>query len=213
MPKSHFETHSRSSPETRLSSRAARSYITPSLHYSFNCATGKLSISALAAGSPANRLGVRLKDPSKTGWLKSAATLSSGIALFDINESGRYSVESVQASGYFQSYLGPFTLQLCLAAPLENETAQHGQNTTVAQEQNLTQPSGTACTLFGVDDCPQECAICPPCAECSSISCQSEEFCASIGFNRSWHESVKPKEPQKPLQEGNETATEPAALP
>jgi len=49
------------------------------------------------------------------------------------------------------------------------------------------------CTSFGVDKCPEQCVICPPCEVCSSISCQTEEFCNGIGFNRSWWKSVSPK--------------------
>lgn len=48
------------------------------------------------------------------------------------------------------------------------------------------------CSSFSYSDCPSECAICPPCEVCSSISCRSEQFCNSIGFNRSWWENVRP---------------------
>ena len=46
------------------------------------------------------------------------------------------------------------------------------------------------CTLYQVDNCPENCVICPPCYVCSSISCQTEEFCESLGFNRSWSETI-----------------------
>ncbi|MCI0503136.1 DUF333 domain-containing protein [Candidatus Micrarchaeota archaeon] len=50
------------------------------------------------------------------------------------------------------------------------------------------------CTNFGVDTCPADCVVCPPCEVCSSISCQSEEFCESIGFGRDWYNTtVNPK--------------------
>ncbi len=31
-------------------------------------------------------------------------------------------------------------------------------------------------------ECPADCTICPPCEGCSSLTCQTEEFCSSIGF-------------------------------
>ncbi|MCX6776958.1 MAG: serpin family protein [Candidatus Micrarchaeota archaeon] len=48
-------------------------------------------------------------------------------------------------------------------------------------------PNVTNCQNYSVDKCPSQCVVCPPCAVCSSISCQSEEFCKVIGFNRSWY--------------------------
>ncbi|MDD3102213.1 MAG: DUF333 domain-containing protein [Patescibacteria group bacterium] len=47
------------------------------------------------------------------------------------------------------------------------------------------------CTDYSVENCPTDCVVCPPCAECSSISCQSKEFCKNIGFDSSWYESIK----------------------
>ncbi|GEM_PF-7031483 len=47
------------------------------------------------------------------------------------------------------------------------------------------------CTDYGAEDCPAACVVCPPCPECSSISCQSEEFCAQKGIDRSWYEGIK----------------------
>lgn len=47
------------------------------------------------------------------------------------------------------------------------------------------------CNSFSVTECPNSCVVCPPCEVCSSISCQSEEFCESIGFNRSWYDAIK----------------------
>ena len=49
------------------------------------------------------------------------------------------------------------------------------------------------CNSYQVDKCPGECVVCPPCAYCSSISCQTGEYCQSIGFNRSWYERVRPR--------------------
>lgn len=51
--------------------------------------------------------------------------------------------------------------------------------------------SATACTSYSPDACPENCVVCPPCPECSSISCQSEEFCAGVGIDRTWYEKIK----------------------
>lgn len=67
-------------------------------------------------------------------------------------------------------------------------------------------PNMTNCQNYSVDKCPSQCVVCPPCAACSSISCQSEEFCNSIGFNRSWYnETANPncKCPQGYIQKGD----------
>ncbi|MBU0461847.1 MAG: hypothetical protein KJ574_04650 [Nanoarchaeota archaeon] len=44
------------------------------------------------------------------------------------------------------------------------------------------------CRDYNVSSCPEECSICPPCAECSSVSCQTEGFCNSIGFEKRWYQ-------------------------
>jgi len=49
------------------------------------------------------------------------------------------------------------------------------------------------CQTFEPDGCPEECVVCPPCPACSSISCQSEEFCEEMGINRNWYENIKEK--------------------
>lgn len=36
------------------------------------------------------------------------------------------------------------------------------------------------------------CAVCPPCAECNSVSCHSIAFCKSIGFDENWYEQADP---------------------
>jgi hypothetical protein len=46
------------------------------------------------------------------------------------------------------------------------------------------------CQSFSYATCPEKCVVCPPCEMCSSVSCQTESYCKSIGFNRSWSEEV-----------------------
>jgi hypothetical protein len=48
------------------------------------------------------------------------------------------------------------------------------------------------CNEYSVESCPNSCVVCPPCFECSSISCQTEAFCNNIGFDRDWYDSVRP---------------------
>jgi hypothetical protein len=48
------------------------------------------------------------------------------------------------------------------------------------------------CSNYSIDKCPKNCGVCPPCEVCSSISCQTEEYCKNIGFNKGWYDSVKP---------------------
>jgi len=48
------------------------------------------------------------------------------------------------------------------------------------------------CKNYTSDSCPDSCVVCPPCAACSSISCNTKDFCSSIGFNDTWYKSVKP---------------------
>ena len=47
-----------------------------------------------------------------------------------------------------------------------------------------------ACESYMADNCPPTCTVCPPCETCSSISCHTKEYCASIGFNDSWYEAI-----------------------
>jgi len=44
------------------------------------------------------------------------------------------------------------------------------------------------CNSYSVDVCPSECVVCPPCPECSSLKCSSEEFCKKNWFDKSWYE-------------------------
>ncbi len=53
--------------------------------------------------------------------------------------------------------------------------------------------SESECSACDVDFCLASCVVCPPCKECSSIGCHSEEFCAELGFDKDWYESVKPQ--------------------
>jgi hypothetical protein len=46
------------------------------------------------------------------------------------------------------------------------------------------------CSEFNVDECPQGCIVCPPCPECSSISCQPSDICESNGYDSEWYATV-----------------------
>jgi hypothetical protein len=47
------------------------------------------------------------------------------------------------------------------------------------------------CEDYPYDNCPERCMVCPSCEFCSSIKCQTEESCKSIGFNKTWYENIK----------------------
>ncbi len=47
------------------------------------------------------------------------------------------------------------------------------------------------CTKFAAEACPEKCVVCPPCSVCSSISCQTEEFCKSMGIDKNWYAQIK----------------------
>ena len=53
------------------------------------------------------------------------------------------------------------------------------------------QNSSFDCNAFAVEDCPEQCVVCPPCNVCSSISCRSKAFCESIGFDKNWYDAIK----------------------
>lgn len=62
---------------------------------------------------------------------------------------------------------------------------------TIKNFTNQNKYSNPICTSFSSNNCPSECVVCPPCEVCSSISCQTEDFCKNIGFDRSWYEAIK----------------------
>ncbi len=49
------------------------------------------------------------------------------------------------------------------------------------------------CSVYDDFFCPAGCVVCPPCVECSSVGCHSEEFCANLGFDKDWYDSVSPQ--------------------
>jgi len=55
----------------------------------------------------------------------------------------------------------------------------------------LLKSSETDCKSHSIEGCPASCVVCPPCLVCSSISCQTEEFCNSVGFGKSWYATAK----------------------
>lgn len=47
------------------------------------------------------------------------------------------------------------------------------------------------CSDYNAESCPSNCVVCPPCEACSSISCQTGEFCSSIGFDKDWYGNMQ----------------------
>lgn len=64
------------------------------------------------------------------------------------------------------------------------------QQTTEVQP-TINEDNIPLCNSYSVDMCPAECVVCPPCIYCSSISCQTEEFCKDMGIDKDWYESIK----------------------
>jgi len=58
---------------------------------------------------------------------------------------------------------------------------------------NSGESQEVSCSDYLPADCPEYCVVCPPCAACSSISCQTEEFCAELGIDRTWYEEILEK--------------------
>lgn len=48
-------------------------------------------------------------------------------------------------------------------------------------------------SVKNLEQCAEEeyCTVCPPCAACSSLSCQSVEFCANLGFDKEWYNNIQ----------------------
>ena len=71
---------------------------------------------------------------------------------------------------------------------------QHTEQTITSLTQTTTTtatiPIDLNCSSFSYENCPNECVVCPPCYVCSSVSCQTEEFCKSIGFDRNWYNTT-----------------------
>ncbi len=59
---------------------------------------------------------------------------------------------------------------------------------------NYVEENYADCNTYSVEECPEQCVICPPCVYCSSISCQTEEFCKNMGFDKNWWETVRPND-------------------
>jgi hypothetical protein len=47
------------------------------------------------------------------------------------------------------------------------------------------------CSNYSINHCPDQCSMCPPCKECSSLRCNSQENCESQGFNVSLYSSQR----------------------
>lgn len=61
------------------------------------------------------------------------------------------------------------------------------RSTTESSSGNSNQ---AVCSQYEADNCPIDYTVCPPCTECSSISCQTEQFCQNIGFDDDWYDNL-----------------------
>jgi hypothetical protein len=46
------------------------------------------------------------------------------------------------------------------------------------------------CEDYPYWNCPIRCMVCPSCEVCSSVSCQTEESCSALGFDRTWYSNI-----------------------
>lgn len=65
------------------------------------------------------------------------------------------------------------------------------RNTVDIELSNWKPVNNLECKNYSIDTCPSSCSVCPPCEMCSSLRCDSKEFCNSIGFNESWYDNTK----------------------
>ena len=74
----------------------------------------------------------------------------------------------------------------CENVSLDNNLLDNSNN-------NVISPISTTinCSNYSLNHCPDECSMCPPCKECSSLRCNSEENCESQGFNVSLYSSQR----------------------
>lgn len=75
------------------------------------------------------------------------------------------------------------------------------------EKEEINGEGESQCSSFDVNTCPSECVICPPCEECSSISCQTEEFCQEMGIDRDWYEKYAKGESEELADEETEIPT------
>jgi len=66
-----------------------------------------------------------------------------------------------------------------------------GCNSTIVDD---TPISGyLSCDEYDVDICPNDCVVCPPTPEASSLTCQSQEFCENLGISANWQGIMQSK--------------------
>lgn len=49
------------------------------------------------------------------------------------------------------------------------------------------------CETRELNDCDNDCTVCPPCSACSSFSCKSKDFCAKQGIDETWYDGIQAK--------------------
>ncbi len=84
--------------------------------------------------------------------------------------------------------LGPAGYQWC---PSEKKCMRMWEEYCEEYKEQYRGDEEKDCQSYTPEDCPSDCVVCPPCMECSSISCQSEEFCSELGIGRDWYEGIK----------------------
>jgi len=131
---------------TSSSSDSSTSKTEPTLSKTFECASGKLEVSAVYSGTPISALELRLYDTRDFSYV-SKQTGSNGKADFTITANGNYEVDSLSTSNHLSKVLGPFQLELCPATVPGIEATVVGttvtETTTTTPETTVTVPETT----------------------------------------------------------------------
>jgi len=91
---------------------------------------------------------------------------------------------------FFRFYLGgPEDTWICE----KSGWVKHGQPNSSAPISGCGQSKKVVCLENTPENCPDSCVVCPPCPACSSISCQTEEFCQGMGFDKNWYSGMQKK--------------------
>ncbi|MDD4333155.1 MAG: Gmad2 immunoglobulin-like domain-containing protein [Patescibacteria group bacterium] len=89
-----------------------------------------------------------------------------------------------------------FSIRFFLGGPEDawicsnGEWVRHGQPSSPAPTTGCGEKE-IVCSDYNLENCPSNCVVCPPCAACSSLSCQAEDFCKSIGFDKDWYPNMQ----------------------
>jgi putative hemolysin len=83
------------------------------------------------------------------------------------------------------------TFEECASSAGSEIMGADPRNCMTADGRTFVEGAPGVCSSKTTEVCSSPCVVCPPCEACSSISCQTEEFCSSIGFNSTWYADMQ----------------------